>query len=750
VQKFVFALGKEEGTSNGAWEGVRVKFTHNRSSLLRGMAAALVLGVINITYIISSTALLFHGQLTASFQLGMAVLLLSYVVAGLVMALGSSLSGLIVAPKEVLIAILSFISTQILASGAALHHQETILATLLVSMGLTTLLTGLFFFLMGSFRMGTLIRYIPFPLIAGFFISVGVLLVEISFTIMAGTSVSLGQVFGFDPALFVLWGPGVAFGLTAFIVSRRTDHYLTIPLLTAGGIAVIFLAARLFSLSIGELQSLGILLPPVGSGSLLPRPLTAFLPNVSWPLLFEQWPRMLSLVLLSSLSILLFISITEVGVDREIDLKRDLKAAGLANMVCGLFGGVVLMHEPVDTKIAHRLGASGRSAGLFFSLFCLVLLLVGWRIVPFFPRPVMGGLILFIGLSLFWENLLTGWRRMSRPEFALVCSIAAAVAGLGFLWGLAAGLLGAILLFVVTSSRIDAVKGEFRGDIFRSRVERPLHELEFLAEQGRAIRILVLNGYLFFGTAERLLTRIRSGDGSSQGRGEYLILDFREVTSMDSSALNAFRKLHKTARGKGTVLVFTGMGPLIKRQLNAVGLDEEAGIHLFPTLDHGVNWCEEALLVAAGRKREDVAVLENLLQAIFHDPELVRLFRGNLQPVRLQENELLFEAGSKADSFYLIESGRVNAEIPGADGISTRLRGMGPGSLFGEIGLYGGALRTARVTADEPTLLYRMAYSRFLEMEKEHPHLTQPFHRYIIRVMSRRMAQDSRDPRTLL
>jgi sulfate permease, SulP family len=727
-----------------------VKLTPDGKRLIRGMMAALVLGVINITYIISSTALLFHGQLTASFQLGMAVLLLSYVVAGLVMAIGSSLSGLIVAPKEVLIAILSFISTQILASGAALANPDTALATLLVSMGLTTLLTGLIYFLMGSFRLGTLIRFIPFPLIAGFFISVGILLVEISFTVMAGTSVTLGQVLGADPALSVLWGPGVAFGLTAFIVSRRTKHYLTIPLLTAGGIAVIFLAARLFSIPVSELQSIGILLPPVGSGSLLPRPLTAFLPDVSWPLLLAQWPRMLSLVLLSSLSILLFISITEVEVDREIDLKRDLKAAGLANMACGLFGGVVLMHEPVDTGIARRLGASGRSAGLFFSLFCLVLLLVGWRIVPFFPRPVMGGLILFIGLSLFWENLLTSWRRMSRPEFLLVCAIAVALAGLGFMWGLAAGLLGSILLFVVTASRIDAVKGEFRGDTFRSRVERPLQELEILEERGGAVHILILHGYLFFGTAERLLARIRSGDdGGQEGQSNVLVLDFREVTAMDSSALNAFRKLHKAVGGRGTTLVFTGMRPLIRRQLEAVGLDEEAGIHLFPTLDHGVNWCEDRLLDAAGVERGTGTDLERFLLDILEDKAKVSSFKEHLQEVRLQENELLFEAGAAADSFYLVQSGLVYAEVPGADGISTRLRGMGPGSMFGEIGLYGGLRRTARVTAIEPSLLYRMEYRRFQELERREPALTQAFHKHLVRTLSKRMASDSRDVRTV-
>jgi sulfate permease, SulP family len=722
-----------------------VEPTQNRPGLVRALLAALVLGVINITYIISSTALLFQGPLTDHFQLGMAVLLLSYAVAGLVMAWGSSLPGLIVAPKEVLIAILSFISVQIIASSPPSAGPGTMLATLLVCMGLTTALTGLAFVLMGVFRMGTLIRYIPFPIIAGFFISVGVLLVEISFTIMAGRPVHPLQ--ALDPAYSLLLGPGIAFGLTSFIVTRRTDHYLIIPLLTAGGIGAIFLAAWALAIPISELQSIGVLLPQVGTGFLLPATLAPLLPDVSWTILLAQWPRMLSLVLLSSLSILLFVSLTEVVADREIDLSRDLKAAGLAGMVCSLFGGVVLMHEPIDTGIARRLGASRRAAGISFAVLCLVLLLFGWRLVPVFPRPIMGGLILFIGLGLFWENVSASWRRMSRPEFALVCAIAAAVVGLGFLWGLASGLLAAILLFVVTSSRIDAVKAEFYGDALRSRVERQLDELEFLNGRGRAIRILVLHGYLFFGTAERLLARMRKGGAAPETAPSFLVMDFREVTAMDSSALNVMRKLRKMAGHEGATLVFTGLRTLITRQLRAVGLDEEAGIRFFPTLDHGLHWCEDQLLDAAGARVDEPPGMEEVLLGILGSAENVRLFMGGMSTVRLEEGGLLFEAGAEAEGFYLVGSGRVSAELPGADGVSTRLRSMGPGSLIGELGLYGGTVRTARVTAEEPAMLYRMSYKRFRELELKHPELTQLFHKHIIRAISRRMAIDSRDPR---
>jgi sulfate permease, SulP family len=719
----------------------------SRPGLVRAMLAALVLGVINITYIVSSTALLFQGPLTDFFQLGMAVLLLSYAVAGLVMAWGSSLPGLIVAPKEVLIAILSFISVQIIASVPPTAGPGTMLATLLACMGLTTALTGLAFVLMGIFRMGTLIRYIPFPIIAGFFISVGALLVEISFTVMAGRPVHLHQ--ALDPSISLLLGPGVAFGLTAFIVTRRTDHYLIIPLLTAGGIAAIFLSAWALAIPISELQSIGVLLPKVGTGFLLPTSLAPLLPDVSWTILLAQWPRMLSLVLLSSLSILLFISLTEVVADREIDLARDLKAAGLASMACALFGGVVLMHEPIDTGIARRLNASRRAAGVSFALLCLALLLVGWRIVPVFPRPIMGGLILFIGFGLFWENLSASWRRMSRPEFALVCAIAAAVIGLGFLWGLASGLLAAILLFVVTSSRIDAVKAEFLGDSLRSRVERPLEELEFLNGRGRAIRILVLHGYLFFGTAERLLARMRKEEAAPAMEPSFVVMDFREVTAMDSSALNVIRKLRKIVGQGGATLVFTGVRPLITRQLRAVGLDEEAGIRFFPTLDHGLHWCEDGLLDAAGARVDRAPGLGELLLDILGSAEMVRLFMGNMTTVRLEQGGLLFEAGAEADSFYLVGSGRMNAELPGAGGVSTRLRSMGPGSLIGELGLYGRAVRTARVTAEDSAMLYRMSYDRFSELEREHPDLTQLFHRHIIRALSRRMASDSSDPRKM-
>lgn len=713
--------------------------------LVTGILAALVVGVVNLTYIISSAALIFQGTLTSYFQLGLASLLISYVISGLIMAPASSLPGVIVAPKGVLIAILSFISAQILASGPGAASPQVAMSTLLVCMSLTTFLSGLGFFLIGKFRLGTIIRFIPFPLIAGFFVSVGLLLLKSSISVMTGKGFSTTTAPGLLSESAILWGPGLTFGVIAFFVSRRTKHYLTIPVLTLAGAGAVFLTARVLSVPMAELQSLGVILEPAGTSMMLPLSLTEFLPTASWPVVLDQWPRMLSLVLLASLSILLFISTTEVEVDKEIDLERDLKAVGLANMATSLFGGVVIMHEPIDTGIARRLGGSNREVGLLFVLFCLLLLVVGWRIIPFFPRPVMGGLIMFIGLNLFWDNIQLSWKRMSRTEFGLVLFIAAAVAGFDFLWGLAAGLLAAILLFVVNASRLESVKNELSGSAFRSRVERSVREMEILKEHGRRIHIFLLQGYIFFGTAERLLSRIRQAMdvcAAAPGPGPFLLLDFHAVTSLDASALNVFRKLFKSARKVHMVLVVTAMKEDMKRRFNAVVLEEEAEAHFFPTLDHGLSWAEESLLDEIG-KGEEKRPLDTILADIFGQKETTTLFREYLEPVHLEENEVLFEAGSRADSFFLIESGRVDAEVPGQDGVSTMLRGMGPGSVFGEIGLYGEGIRTARISATEPARLYRMSYERFQELEGKHPDMARAFHKYIIRILSLRMEHDS-------
>jgi SulP family sulfate permease len=325
---------------------------------------------------------------------------------------------------------------------------------------------------------------------------------------------------------------------------------------------------------------------------------------------------------------------------------------------------------------------------------------------------------------------------------------------LGFLKGIAVGILVAIVLFVINYSRIDVVRNRLSGRIYHSKVERSPAELAVMNRTGHRLQIFVLQGYIFFGTAERLLNQVREALHSTAAPLEplevhHVLLDFRLVDNIDSSALHAFAKLLKTAEREDVRLVLTHLNAQTAGQFETIDFFSGGRAVRFDHLDYGLEWCEEQLLAAAATTSVP-ADINMLLQEILHDPDKVAVFKTFLVPTPLAEGEALFRAGESSDCIYFIESGRLSILLPQPGGGRLRLRTMGAGTVIGEIGLYADRPRSADAMADRPSTLYRLTYQRFNELETVFPDIARQFHKYVVLSLARRMARDSEAMQVLL
>ncbi|MGH7858288.1 MAG: STAS domain-containing protein [Candidatus Binatia bacterium] len=153
---------------------------------------------------------------------------------------------------------------------------------------------------------------------------------------------------------------------------------------------------------------------------------------------------------------------------------------------------------------------------------------------PSVPKLVLGGLLLSLGLGFLVDWLWDGWTRLARADYAVTALIVGAV---GFLEGIAVGIVAAAILFTVNYSRINVIKYTLSGAHHQSNVDRPFHHHRLLRERGEQIHILELQSYIFFGTAYKLLLKLRERtDDPTLAPMRYVILDFRQVTGLDSSA----------------------------------------------------------------------------------------------------------------------------------------------------------------------------------------------------------------------
>ena len=136
--------------------------------LLLALTGGLVVGLVVVIVSISFGALIFSGELADFTSQGIGFGLLTAAVLGALVALGSSFRGMVATPQDSPAAIMALIAASIAASLPASAGREEVFATVVVAVSLTSIATGVFFFALGSFKLGGLVRFIPYPVIGGF------------------------------------------------------------------------------------------------------------------------------------------------------------------------------------------------------------------------------------------------------------------------------------------------------------------------------------------------------------------------------------------------------------------------------------------------------------------------------------------------------------------------------------------------------------------------------------------------------
>src|SRR6185295_11474696 len=161
--------------------------------------------------------------------------------------------------------------------------------------------------------------------------------------------------------------------------------------------------------------------------------------------------------------------------------------------------------------------------------------LFGASLLSLIPKLIAGGLIFFVGLSFLTEWLYDAWFQLPRIDYVLVWVILVVVGAVGFLAGVATGIIIAVVLFVVNYSRIDIIKDALTGTSYQSSTERPFEHRQLIRRVGEQIQILRLHGFIFFGTSQSLVNRVNDRISDTEHEKlHYPILDFQHVSALDS------------------------------------------------------------------------------------------------------------------------------------------------------------------------------------------------------------------------
>jgi SulP family sulfate permease len=713
--------------------------------LVPGITSGLVIGSLEVIIAISFTALIYAGELSRYVGVGIAFALIGAIITGVVVALVTSLPGTISGIQDAPAAILAAMAAAIVVSMPVNATGLDTFVTVVVAIALTTLLCGVFLLSLGFFNLGGLVRFLPYPVVGGFLAGTGWLLVTGSIGMMIEIPTDIaGLLVLFQAEVMLRWLPGLVFAITLLVILNRYNHILLLPGLFLAAIASFYLAIWLAGLTVADVGAQGWLLGPFPEGSFLQAlPLSA-LSQVEWSLVLSQVGSMVIVLLISAIALLLNTTGLELVAEEDMDINLELRSAGISNIFAGIFAGLVGFHQLGFSAMNFKIGAKTRLTGLLAAGVCMAALIAGTAFISLVPVFVIGGLLLFFGLTFLYEWVYETWFKLPKADYLVIILILVVIASVGFLEGVAVGILAAVIFFAINYSRVEVVKHTLTAATFQSRIARPKLQKRILRRYGEQVLILELQGYIFFGTANQLLEQIRAHiDSYTNTRLCFLLLDFSQVTGIDSSVVPIFRKMNQLVEKNNASIILTGLTQDIKTFLQRSGIlnSEDSSIQVAPNLDQGVEWCEDKLLMSTGVLSKDTRKsIQDQLRELVGDSALINRIMRYLERQDLPAGTHVIHQGDSPGALYFLEAGVVTAQLEVSGEEPRRLNTMSSENLVGELGFYLGVKRNASVITETPTTLYRLTTEALEKMESEEPKAAALFHKYIANVMAEKLS----------
>ncbi|KAI9291312.1 hypothetical protein K502DRAFT_297129 [Neoconidiobolus thromboides FSU 785] len=493
-----------------------------------------------------------------------------------------------------------------------IENEKSVVATTMIAYALSSIVTGIVFFLLGYFKLGNLVGFFPRHILVGCIGGVGYFLCQTALEVVSGVKLNYFElecwVKFFEPKAIALWGTSICLAVTLKLLQRRINSPILLPFFYMMVPVIFFTIVNLFQLDVEHLRQIGWLFPiPDTSKPFYNFYLHFDFYNTSWSTLPKLVPIMLALTFFGILHVPINVPAVAVTTKTDVyDVNEELIGHGWSNSISGLFGSLqnYLMYS--SSVLFFKSGGNDRFAGMMLAIATTLIWTAGPGAVAFIPCIVLGSVIFHLGMELFKEGVYETYGVMTTLEYITIWIIVIAMALLGFVEGVFVGIALACLFFVYLYSQRTPIRSSYSGRAAKSTVRRVYKQRQFLDQASTLIHVIKLQGFMFFGTIDSVEATIRdliSDRQWSQKPLSFLILDLTLVTGVDFSAAEAFIRIRRLLTGKKVFMILCGVTPEsdVGMALHAVGIWEiQDGLsQTFETLNNALEWCENKLLEAA-------------------------------------------------------------------------------------------------------------------------------------------------------
>jgi SulP family sulfate permease len=435
------------------------------------------------------------------------------------------------------------------------------------NLAICTVMAGVILLTMGIARMGTMIKYIPYPVTMGFTSGIAALILMTQVKDFFGLRVDHVPsefiekitVFGRHAAT-AQWPTALAaLASLALIVGWPKPWQRRVP----GSIVALVLATTAVALFQLPLETIGSRFG--GIPQALPRPV---MPALSWENIRQLFQPATTIALLAGIESLLCCVVADGMIDDRHDSNQELMAQGIANIASPLFGGIAATGAIARTATNVKSGARTPIAGIIHALTLLAIILAAAPLARFIPLATLSAVLVNVALNMGeWHNFrrLARWPRSDAVVFLVAFGLTVVV---DLTVAVEIGMVLAAILFIKRVSETTQITM-----VDESTDTEGSHHSLVGKDIPEGVMVYRIFGSFFFGAADKLESALKR----LKREPDVLILRLRKVIAIDATGLNALEDLHQRLRSRGKHLVLSAPHTQPLLMMDKAGFLDELG-----------------------------------------------------------------------------------------------------------------------------------------------------------------------------
>jgi len=428
-----------------------------------------------------------------------------------------------------------------------------------------TIMAGVILVIMGLLKFGSLIKYIPQTITIGFTAGIAVTLLSTQIKDFFGLQIDNVPAEFFDKwksylinlGSLNIWSLIIGAG-SIFIIAFWPKINKTIP----GSMIALVIATISVKLLNIPIETIGSRFQEISSA--IPMPI---FPGLDISTINKLFAPAMTIAILAALESLLSAVVADGMISDAHDSNMELVAQGLANITCGLFGGIPATGAIARTAANVKSGGKSPISGMVHAITLLVTMLVLMPLAKMIPMTVLAAILMVVSYNMSEWRAFKGLLKAPKSDIIVLLITFGCTVVFDLVVAISIGMIMAMFLFMKRVSDTTQIRDLVNEEVFDEDISNVLEKAE-----GK-IHVYQVNGPMFFGVVQEFIAKMKELEASV----EVVILDMRHTHAIDASAIDALTRLLKHCNELNIKLCLTHVQEQPMKVLDRMGFVVKVG-----------------------------------------------------------------------------------------------------------------------------------------------------------------------------